>query len=94
MSLSLICWASREAKKRFGLGEDDLGHRMECLVGGTGLWGTVRIAQLSRHRRFAFSTSGQTPTVMSVSPARWQRRSKRPRTLAGGAQRDPEGTSR
>ena len=47
--------------------------------GGTGLWGTVRIAQLSRHRRYAFPTSGQTPTVLSVSPARWRRRSKRPR---------------
>ena len=58
-----------------------LGRRMGRLVGGTEPWGTVRIAQLSRHRRCAFPTSGQTPTVLSVSPARWRRRSKRPRPL-------------
>ena len=68
-------------EKGFGLSEGGLGRRMGRLVGGTGLWGTVRIAQLSRHRRCAFPTSGQTPTVLSVSPARWRRRSKRPRPL-------------
>ena len=73
----LLSFARTE--KGFGLSEGGLGRRMGRLVGGNGLWGTVRIAQLSRHRRCAFPTSGQTPTVLSVSPARWRRRSKRPR---------------
>ena len=80
-SLSLICWASREQRKALASAKAASAAAWGAWSGETGLWGTVRIAQLSRHRRCAFPTSGQTPTVLSVSPARWRRRSKRPRPL-------------
>ena len=82
-SLSLICWASRDDEVGFGISEDGLGHRIRRLVGGSGA-----VSHVS-HRSTLPPPPDRVGRLTGTAAV-----SVHATSIAGGTQRDPEGTSR